>query len=113
MQRGMFVVAGFVTAMMWSGTASAQEKMEKGMKVFSESKCALCHSIAGKGNPKGPLDEIGSKLSVEDIKAWLADPVKMGAKAKATRKPAMKSYATMPPADVEALVAYLRTLKKK
>jgi len=113
MQRAMLMLAGFLAAMMWSGTASAQEKAEKGMKVFSDSKCALCHSIAGKGNPKGSLDEIGSKLSADEIKAWLADPVKAAAKATATRKPPMKSFATMPAADVEALVAYLRTLKKK
>lgn len=112
MQRAM-LIGGFVAVMLWSGTASAQDKVAKGMKVFADSKCALCHSIAGKGNPKGPLDEIGSKVSAADIKAWLADPVKMGAKIAATRKPPMKSFATMPPADVEALVAYLLTLKKK
>jgi hypothetical protein len=36
----------------------------------------------------------------------------MSAKAKATRKPPMKSY-TLPKDDVDALVAYLMTLKKK
>jgi cytochrome c553 len=37
----------------------------------------------------------------------------MAAKAKAERKPAMKAYgSTMSKADVDALVAYLQTLKK-
>ena len=76
MQRPPVMAMGFVMAMMWSGTASAQAKVEKGMKLFADSKCALCHSIAAKGNPKGPLDEVGSKLTADEIKAWLADPVK-------------------------------------
>lgn len=37
----------------------------------------------------------------------------MTAAAKATRKPAMKAYANLPKADLDALVAYLASLKGK
>ena len=43
-------------------------KVEKGMQVFAAQKCSLCHSIAGKGNAKGSLDGVGSKLSAAEIK---------------------------------------------
>jgi mono/diheme cytochrome c family protein len=92
-----------------AGVASAAAQ---GEKVFTDQKCSLCHSIGGKGNSKGPLDEIGSKLSADDIRAWLTDAKAMTAKTKAARKPEMKAY-TLPKEDVDALVAYLSAMKKK
>lgn len=86
---------------------------EKGMKVFAASKCSMCHSIAGKGNAKGPLDDVGAKLSADEIRQWLVDPEAMRVKAHAERKPLMKSFASLPKGDVDALVAYLQTLKVK
>ena len=95
------------------GTVRAQDpKIEKGMQVYAAQKCSLCHSIAGKGNAKGALDGVGSKLSVAEIKEWLINPVAMTAKTKSERKPVMKAK-PMPTEDVEALVAYLASLKKK
>lgn len=92
--------------------ASAQDTKAKGEKVFADQKCSLCHSIAGKGNMKGPLDDVGSKLSADEIRQWIVDAKGMTAKSKATRKPEMKAY-TLSKDDVDALVTYLSTLKKK
>ena len=83
-----------------------------GAKLFVDQKCTLCHSVAGKGNVKGPLDDVGSRLSAADIRAWIEDANGMTAKTGAIRKPAMKAY-TLEKADVDSLVAYLVTLKKK
>ena len=80
--------------------------------VFAAQKCSLCHSVAGKGNPKGALDDVGSKLKADEIRAWIVDAKTMTAKTGATRKPEMKSYASLPKDDVDNLVAYLQTLKK-
>ena len=85
--------------------------MTKGAEVYAAQKGALCHSIGDKGNKKGPLDEVGAKLKADDIRAWLTDAKGMAAKTKATRKPEMKQF-TLPKEDVDALVAYLTTLKK-
>ncbi len=94
-----------------AGTARAQDAAA-GAKVFVDQKCNLCHSIGGKGNAKGPLDVVGSKLSAADIRAWIEDAPGMTTKTNATRKPAMKAY-SLPKADVDNLVAYLSSLKKK
>jgi len=94
-----------------SSVASAQESAA-GAKVFADQKCSLCHSIAGKGNAKGPLDEVGSKDSAADLRAWIEDAPAMTAKTGAPRKPVMKAY-SLPKSDVDALVAYLSALKKK
>lgn len=93
------------------GTAAGQDaKVQKGMQVYAAQKCSQCHSVAGKGNAKGKLDDVGSKLAAAEIKEWIVDPVGMAAKNKKTRKPPMKKKA-IPDADVDALVAYLSTLK--
>jgi mono/diheme cytochrome c family protein len=97
-----------------AGTASAQDKVEKGKQVYADQKCAMCHSIEGKGNAKGPLDGVGSKLTADEIRQWITHPADMAAKAKADRKPAMPAkYASLPAADLDNLVAYLSSLKKK
>ena len=85
---------------------------KKGEQLFTEQKCSLCHSIAGKGNTKGPMDDVGRKLKPEEIREWIVDSKGMTAKTKAERKPEMKAF-TLPKEDVDALVAYLSTLKKK
>jgi len=95
-----------------AATAAAQDaKVTKGQQLFTDQKCTLCHSVGDKGNKKGPLDGVGSKLSADEIRSWITDAKTMTAKAKATRKPEMKAY-TLPKDDVDALVAYLQTLKK-
>jgi mono/diheme cytochrome c family protein len=104
-----------LTVMLGLGVAAAaaaqDAKVAKGQQVFADQKCGLCHSIGDKGNKKGPLDGVGSKLSADEIRGWITDAKGMTAKTKATRKPEMKSYA-LPKGDVDALVAYLSTLKK-
>ena len=92
--------------------AFAQGAVEKGAALFVAQKCSLCHSIDGKGNAKGPLDGIGSKLKAEEIRQWLTTPVEMAAKANATRKPVMKSFSTLSKEDLDALVAFIASRKK-
>jgi len=94
-----------------AAAAAAQDAKTKGEKIYADQKCSLCHSIAGKGNAKGSLDGVGSKLKADEIREWIVDAKGMTAKTKATRKPEMKQY-TLSNDDVDALVAYLSTLKK-
>lgn len=108
-------IIGFTFALVLAGSVPAlcaDAKVDRGKEVFTAQKCSLCHSIAGKGNAKGKLDGVGAKLTPAEIKQWIVDPVAMTAKTKAERKPPMKAKA-IPPEDVEALVAYLSTLKEK
>jgi mono/diheme cytochrome c family protein len=99
--------AAFGIFLLFAASAAAQ-----GQQVFEAQKCSLCHSVAGKGNAKGPLDGVGAKYSAADLKLWITDPATMSKKHNASRKPPMKSFASLPAADVDALVAYLQTLKK-
>ncbi|MEO8678535.1 MAG: cytochrome c [Vicinamibacterales bacterium] len=86
---------------------------DKGAAVFAANKCSMCHGMDGKGNQKGALDDVGSKLTADEIRQWITTPVEMAAKAKAERKPAMKSFATLPKDDLDAVVKFLAAKKKK
>ena len=86
--------------------------MKKGQEVYTAQKCSMCHGIAGKGNKTNPLDGVGTKLSAADIKAWIVTPVEAAAKAKSTKKPPMPAkYGKLAAADLDALVAYMQSLK--
>jgi mono/diheme cytochrome c family protein len=107
---GMFVFAVIASA----GIATAQDaaQVKKGQQVYTAQKCQVCHAIAGKGGKANPLDGVGAKLSADDTKQWITHPVEAAAKAKSTKKPPMPAkYGTLPAADLDALVAYMQSLK--
>ena len=109
----MFKVLGGLTLCVgMAATGAGQDaKVAHGEQVYAEQKCAVCHSIVDKGNKKGPLDGVASKLKAEELREWIVDAKGMTLKTKAPRKPAMKSY-VLPKEDVDALVVYMQTLKK-
>ena len=111
---GLLLAGAFVAGLASTPgvAAAAGQDAKRGEAVYAEQKCSLCHSIAGKGNAKGSLDGVGTKLSAAEIKEWITNPKEMTAKTKAERKPPMKAYPNLPAADVDALVAYMQSLKK-
>jgi len=98
-----------------AATAAAQDKaavIERGKAVYTEQKCSLRHAIEGKGNKQNPLDGAGSTLSAADIRKWITTPKEMEAKLPAKPKISMKAYPNLKPEDLDALVAYIESLKK-
>ena len=71
-----------------------------------------CHSVAGKGSKTKPLDGVGTKLSADEIRQWITNPTEMTKKTGSTKKPPMPNrYNKLPAADLDALVAYMQSLK--
>jgi mono/diheme cytochrome c family protein len=92
--------------------AQDDAKVKRGQEVYAAQKCQTCHSIGGKGNKQNPLDGVATKLSADDIRSWITHPDEMTAKSKSTKKPPMpKKWEKLPAEDLDALVAYLQTLK--
>ena len=92
--------------------AAYGQDVKKGEAVYAAQKCSLCHAIAGKGGKASPLDGVGAKLSADDIRQWITHPTEAAAKAKSTKKPPMPAkYGSLPAADLDALVAYMASLK--
>ena len=111
MMRTM-LAAMAVFGLMTSAAGAQGAAHEQGKQVYAAQKCQVCHSIGGVGNKKGPLDEVGTKLSAGEIREWIVSAPEMTAKTKSTRKPLMKAYASLAKEDLDALVAYLHSLKK-
>lgn len=106
MKRAILFVLAVTLIMAYAVIAAAQGgDAEKGKAVYEAQKCKMCHSIAGVGNKKSPLDAVGGKLSEADIKKWVTEPKSM--KADTT----MKAY-KLSDADLTNLVAYMASLKK-
>jgi len=83
-----------------------------GRKIYEKEKCATCHQIAHQGNGRYPLDRVGSKLSDVDIRRWITDTARMESALPVL--PPLRMSSTqykLKPADLDALVAYLASLK--
>ena len=104
------LVAFSAVALEAAGQDAAQVK--KGEGVYAAQKCSMCHQVAGKGNKLSPLDGVTKKLSADEIREWIVNPVEMTKKTKSTKKPPMPAkYGKLPKEDLDALVAYLQSLK--
>jgi len=95
-----------VVAIAATGRAPAEESaIARGERVYAEQRCRACHAIDGKGNRRYPLDGVGGRLDAKALRIWIVAPQEMNPKV---RKPA---YDALPAADVDALVAYLASLR--
>ena len=107
---GLACAAG--VAMVQAAAPQDEALIKKGQDVYAAQKCQMCHSIAGKGSKASPLDGVGKKLSTDEIREWILHPKEMAAKVKSTKKPPMTDkYGNLPAADLDALVAYMASLK--
>ena len=101
---------GFVSTVTLA--AQDQKKVDEGKQLFTSKQCTMCHQVAGKGNKANPLDGVGSKLTAADMKKWLTKPEEM--EAKLDHKPPLKMSSkklNLKNEEVDALIAYLQTLK--
>jgi mono/diheme cytochrome c family protein len=103
-------MAGLIAGTTVAGVARAGGAAT-GEEVYAAQKCSVCHSVGGKGNKKYPLDGAGARLSDADIREWLVNPDAQQAKKAGRPLMRMPSYRSLPAEDVDALVAYVKSLK--
>jgi len=102
MKCAVTVIVACMSVMLITATARAASK---GEQIFSQ-KCAMCHVVKGKGGAIGPeLTKVASRMKEGDLRAQLENPKK--------KNPAssMPAFNTLPKADMDALLGYLKTLK--
>jgi cytochrome c2 len=98
-----YVVLPMIAALMLMAAAAQAES--KGDQIFKQ-KCAMCHTVNGKGGKIGPeLTKIASSMKEAGIKAKLENPKIQNPSS------SMPSFKTLPKADMDALLGYLKTLK--
>lgn len=100
-------ILGLVLIAWTVGRAAAVDEtvLDRGKRVYGEQRCQACHAIAGQGNRRYPLDGVGGRLDAKALRTWIVAPKEMDPKV---RKPA---YDKLPDADLDALVAYLASLR--
>ncbi len=81
-------------------------RVARGRQLFREVGCTGCHSAEWEGSRRLPLDGVGSRLSADTLRLWIVDPRSVDP---GVRKPA---YDDLPSDEVEALVAYMRSLEE-
>ena len=106
-KRSATVAAVILASAVLPLRAQDDAKIAHGKEVFTAQKCSMCHAIEGKGNKAHPLDGVGSQLKPEEIRKWVTAPKEMKADSK------MKAYPNLPAEDLDALIAYISSLKKK
>lgn len=83
-------------------------RIAAGRAAFERMNCAMCHSIAGHGNPSHPLDSVGGRLDRARLRAWTLGEgeaaAPLGGIASLKRR-----HAADP--DLEALLDYLQQLR--
>jgi mono/diheme cytochrome c family protein len=104
--RRLFVLAA-VVALVFAASAFAADAAA-GKAVFDGAKpaCKGCHTDA-----KNPLAKAGAENTADELKAWIRTPKEMFTKR--AKKGIMPAYGPdkISDADLEALVAYLATMK--
>lgn len=92
-----------------AGTAAAS--IARGRAVFEAQDCMRCHSVAGEGSPRSPLDGIGAELERDKLRAFAigADSVKDELSPRILA--AKRNYQSLPAEELEALVDYLASLR--
>lgn len=114
MIRYLTLVIGLVAFVAVPVAAQDAKLVQAGKRLYESKECAKCHLIAGKGNKISPLDGVASKHSAAEMKKWLTATAEM--EAALDHKPKVKMSSKvglmkLTDADVDALVAYLMTLK--
>ncbi len=110
-RRTSLAILAAVGIVALSGYAVAQDAkaVAKGQELAAKNHCSMCHLIDGKGGKIGkPLDGVSARLDAAKIKQILADPLKEFPNEKVK----MPKVAWQP-GDIDAVVAYLQTLKAK
>lgn len=82
-----------------------------GRSVFDAQHCVRCHAIGGKGNKLRPLDSIGLRLDAAAIRNAITADDSIKPRLNARALAAKQKFATLPAADLDALVGWLLAQK--
>jgi len=88
-----------------------EESDAAGRESFKNRGCSTCHSIAGTGNPRHPLDGVGSRWTAEQLHAWITGSGFATERLPASVAHRKQQYTSIPRDEMNALVRFLSDLK--
>lgn len=86
------------------------QRIAAGHRIYRQQRCARCHSIAGEGNPRNPLDGVGARRSTAELHDWIIGADALHGEIPAHIFQLKQVYKDLPHDDLDALVIYLQTL---
>ncbi len=87
------------------------ERIEAGRKVYQERGCSICHSIAGEGDNQFPLDGVGGRMNLEQLRDHVAPPDLMRSKFPEAVFEIKADYRSMAEEEMDVLLDYLSSLR--
>lgn len=84
-----------------------------GQQIYQQQTCARCHSIAGQGNPRNPLDGAGARLSATELREWIIGADTLQDKLPGYAFRSKQKYKELPESDLDALVSYIQSLRQE
>lgn len=85
--------------------------IERGRALYAQHGCATCHSIAGAGNPRNPLDGVGSRLDAEAMREWILGTGAAAGQLPVTVRRRKERFQKLPAEELDVLVSYMVSLK--
>lgn len=82
--------------------------IEEGRKIYQEQNCSACHSIAGKGNPRTPLDSVGIRRTAEELRNWVIGSDKLQGLLPDSIRRLKQKYKELSEDELDAIVSYLK-----
>ncbi len=93
-----------------SSDEGEEARFARGRQLFFTEGCSGCHSVAGEGNPRGPLDGVASRRNREQLRDF-AFGTGSASETLPRRVVIAKSvYAELAEEDREALISFLESL---
>lgn len=103
---GALAAVGLVAACGGRPTALASNAVSAGREVFRRQGCLRCHALGGEGGRPAPdLNRVGSRMQPDQIRKMITDPRSIRPDSR------MPRYTGLSEAELEALVAYLASLR--
>ena len=88
-----------------------RQAIEKGKAVYEAESCAICHSIAGQGHERHPLDGVGARLRADEIRLGIAPSDEMESKLPDRVYKTKQRFHERSADELDALVQYMRSLR--
>lgn len=85
------------------------KQVDAGRKIYQEQNCSSCHSIAGKGNPRTPLDSVGTRRTAEELRNWITGSDNLKDLLSDRIRRFKQRYKELSDDELDALVSYLKS----
>jgi mono/diheme cytochrome c family protein len=85
--------------------------IDAGNQIYQQQLCARCHSIAGEGNPRNPLDGVGARRTADELRDWIIGADVLQGTLPERAFTVKQAYGELSGGDLDALVTYMQSLR--